>query len=97
MEGKSVVTCEGLTDREKDVYAYAFTHCGAVQCGFCTPGMVDERQGSDLDAEPRPHAGSEVKYALRNNICRCTGYKKIEDAVLLAAKLLREGAQCPAA
>lgn len=36
MEGKSVVTCEGLTDREKDVYAYAFTHCGAVQCGFCT-------------------------------------------------------------
>lgn len=40
MEGKHVVTCEGLTPREREVYAYAFTKCGAVQCGFCTPGMV---------------------------------------------------------
>ena len=93
MEGKSVVTCEGLTDREKDVYAYAFTHCGAVQCGFCTPGMVMSAKGL-LDQNPDP-SREEVKFALRNNICRCTGYKKIEDAVLLAARLFRENAQVP--
>ncbi|WP_306576181.1 2Fe-2S iron-sulfur cluster-binding protein, partial [Anaerotruncus massiliensis (ex Togo et al. 2019)] len=43
--GKSIVTCEGLTPRERDVYAYAFTSCGAVQCGFCTPGMVMSAKG----------------------------------------------------
>ncbi len=93
MEGKSVLTCEGLTRREKDVYAYAFTHCGAVQCGFCTPGMVVSAKGL-LDAKPDP-TREEVKFALRNNICRCTGYKKIEDAVLLAARLFRENAPAP--
>ena len=93
MEGRRVITCEGLTDREKDVYAYAFTHCGAVQCGFCTPGMVISAKGL-IDANPDP-TREEVKFALRNNICRCTGYKKIEDAVLLAAKMFREGAQVP--
>ena len=94
MEGRSVVTCEGLTEREKDVYAYAFTHCGAVQCGFCTPGMVMSAKGL-LDAVPDP-TRAQVKEALKNNICRCTGYKKIEEAVLLAAKLLREGTSAPA-
>ena len=89
MEGRSVVTCEGLTEREKDVYAYAFTHCGAVQCGFCTPGMVMSAKGL-IDASPDP-SREEVRFALRNNICRCTGYKKIEDAVLLAARIFREG------
>ena len=93
MEGKRVITCEGLTDREKDVYAYAFTHCGAVQCGFCTPGMVMSAKGL-IDANPNP-TRDEVKFALRNNICRCTGYKKIEDAVLLAAKMFREGTEAP--
>lgn len=93
MAGKSVVTCEGLTERERDVYAHAFTRCGAVQCGFCTPGMVISAKGL-IDAKPEP-TREEVKLALRNNICRCTGYKKIEDAVLLAAKLLREGTEVP--
>ena len=51
--GKSIVTCEGLTPRERDVYAYAFTSCGAVQCGFCTPGMVMSAKGL-LDAVPDP-------------------------------------------
>ena len=93
MEGRSVVTCEGLTEREKDVYAYAFTHCGAVQCGFCTPGMVMSAKGL-IDASPDP-SREEVRFALRNNICRCTGYKKIEDAVLLAARIFREGEAVP--
>ena len=93
MEGKRVVTCEGLTEREKDVYAWAFTHCGAVQCGFCTPGMVISAKGL-IDENPDPDR-EQVRFALRNNICRCTGYKKIEDAVLLAAKMFREGGEVP--
>lgn len=93
MEGRSVLTCEGLTEREKDVYAYAFTKCGAVQCGFCTPGMVVAAKGL-LDENPDPDREA-VKVALRNNICRCTGYKKIIDAVLLAGKLLRAGTEVP--
>ncbi|KAB4603369.1 2Fe-2S iron-sulfur cluster binding domain-containing protein, partial [Bacteroides thetaiotaomicron] len=93
MEGKRVITCEGLTEREKDVYAWAFTHCGAVQCGFCTPGMVISAKGL-IDENPDPDR-EQVRFALRNNICRCTGYKKIEDAVLLAAKMFREGGEVP--
>ena len=93
LDGKHILTCEGLTQREKDVYAYAFTHCGAVQCGFCTPGMVISTKAL-LDANPDPDRAA-VKKALRQNICRCTGYQKIEDAVLLAARLFREGGQVP--
>ena len=93
MEGKQVVTCEGLTQREKEVYAYAFTHCGAVQCGFCTPGMVMSAKAL-LDVDPDPDRQA-VKTAIRNNICRCTGYRKIVDAVLLAGKLFRENAPVP--
>ncbi len=93
LEGKSVVTVEGLSPRERDVYAYAFSSCGAVQCGFCTPGMVISAKGL-IDRNPDPtHA--DVKEAIKNNICRCTGYKKIEDAILLAAKLLREDTDVP--
>ena len=51
MEGKSIVTCEGLTPREREVYAYAFTEAGAVQCGFCTPGMV---VAARMVTEPAP-------------------------------------------
>ena len=93
LNGKSVLTIEGFTPRERDVYAYAFTKAGAVQCGFCIPGMVISAKGL-LDANPDP-TREQVKDALKNNICRCTGYKKIEDAVLLAASLLREGTPVP--
>ena len=93
LEGKHVITCEGLTPREQEVYAYAFTHCGAVQCGFCTPGMVISAKGL-LDENPDPDR-AQIKFALRNNICRCTGYKKIIDAVELAGRLLRENAPVP--
>ena len=93
MEGRSVVTCEGLSARERAVYAYAFTEAGAVQCGFCTPGMVMAAKAL-LDREPNP-TPQQVKDAIRLNICRCTGYKKIEEAILLAAKVFREGAEVP--
>ncbi len=94
LEGKRVVTVEGLTEREKAVYAYAFSAAGAVQCGFCTPGMVMAAKGL-LDTNAQP-ARAEVKAAIRGNLCRCTGYKKIEDAVLLAARLFLENADVPA-
>ncbi len=92
--GKAIVTCEGLSEREQAVYAYAFSEAGAVQCGFCTPGMVMAAKGL-LDINPRP-GRAEVKKALRGNLCRCTGYKKIIDAVLLAVGLLESGTPIPA-
>jgi len=91
--GKQIMTVEGLSAREKEVYAYAFAAAGAVQCGFCIPGMVISAKGL-LDATPDP-TREEVKKAIKFNICRCTGYIKIEDAILLAAKILREGSPIP--
>ncbi|MEK6264138.1 MAG: selenium-dependent xanthine dehydrogenase [Clostridium sp.] len=90
---KNIVTVDGLTDREKDVYGYAFMEAGAVQCGFCTPGMVISSKGL-IDKVEDP-TEIEIKNALKNNICRCTGYVKIIEAVKLAAKILREDTQVP--
>ncbi|MEG2659433.1 MAG: selenium-dependent xanthine dehydrogenase [Oscillospiraceae bacterium] len=92
-QGKSIITVEGFSPREKDVYAFAFASTGAVQCGFCTPGMLISAKGL-LDVNPSPSI-EEVKLALKNNICRCTGYKKIIEAVLKAAAILRENAPVP--
>ena len=89
LEGKSVLTVEGLTDFEKRVYTYAFGQAGAVQCGFCIPGMVMCAKAL-LDGNPNP-AREEAAFAIRSNICRCTGYVKIIDAILLAAELFRAG------
>lgn len=91
MEGKSILTVEGLTDREKEVFVFAFGEAGAVQCGFCIPGMVLCAKAL-IDSNQDPNR-KEAAFALRNNICRCTGYKKIIDAVLLAAKIFREDIQ----
>ena len=92
-DGKNIITVEGLTDREKQVYAYAFEHVGAVQCGFCIPGMVMCAKALiDMNPSPTPQ---DVKSAIRTNMCRCTGYKKIEEAILLAAKIFRDGGRVP--
>ena len=88
MEGKSILTVEGLSEREKEVYTYAFGKAGAVQCGFCIPGMVICAKGL-IDVNPDP-TRLEVVAAIRNNICRCTGYKKIIEGILLSAKIFRE-------
>ena len=94
LDGKAVMTVEGLSQREKDVYSYAFAVSGAVQCGFCIPGMVMSAKGLiDAVNDPTP---LQVKDAIKNNICRCTGYKKIEEAILLAAKMLLNNTQVPA-
>ena len=89
LEGKTVLTVEGLSDWEKDVYTYAFGKAGAVQCGFCIPGMVISAKAL-LDANPVP-TREEAAFAIRNNICRCTGYVKIIDGILLAAEIFRSG------
>ncbi|MGA2571423.1 MAG: selenium-dependent xanthine dehydrogenase [Terracidiphilus sp.] len=89
VDGKAVTTTEGLSAREREVYGWAFGEVGAVQCGFCMPGMVMSAKAL-LDANPAPSAG-EVKSAIRYNLCRCTGYAKVERAILLAATALRNG------
>ena len=93
LNGKNIITVEGLTEWEQKVFTYAYGEAGAVQCGFCIPGMVMCTKAL-LDQNPDP-TEDEIKYALRNNYCRCTGYVKIIAAVKLAARILREG-QIPA-
>lgn len=93
LDGKHVLTVEGLSEEEKELYVYSFAEAGAVQCGFCIPGMVICAKGL-LDVNDNP-TRQEIAFALRNNICRCTGYKKIMDAVELAARIKREGKGIP--
>jgi carbon-monoxide dehydrogenase small subunit len=90
-EGRSVRTVEGLADGDElDPVQDAFVRTGAVQCGFCTPGLVVAAH--DL-VHRRPTASdAEIREALAGNLCRCTGYEKIMDAVRLAAATVREQA-----
>ena len=93
VNGKEITTIDGFTERERDVFAYAFTEAGAVQCGFCIPGMVISAKGLfNRTLEP---TSEEVKKALIGNICRCTGYVKIEQAVMMAAEIFREEKEVP--
>ena len=87
--GKSIMTVDGIEENERKIYEWAFSEAGAVQCGFCIPGMVISAKGL-LDVNNNPTV-EEIKQALRGNICRCTGYVKIFEAVLKVAKALREG------
>ncbi len=84
VEGRSVRTVEGLADGDAlDPMQEAFVRTGAVQCGFCTPGLVVAAH--DL-VRRNPHpSDAEIREALAGNLCRCTGYEKILDAVRLAA------------
>ncbi|WP_010237976.1 selenium-dependent xanthine dehydrogenase [Clostridium arbusti] len=93
VQGKEVLTVEGLTQREKDVFSYCFAEAGAVQCGFCIPGMVISAKALiDKNNNPTPE---DVKRAIKGNICRCTGYVKIEKAILMASEYLRENKALP--
>ena len=84
-DGKDVVTVEGLgEDDELHPVQAAFVEAGAVQCGFCTPGLVVA--AADLLARVPDPSEDEIREALSGNICRCTGYQKIIDAVQLAAE-----------
>lgn len=85
--GKSITTVEGLSEAEQEAFVYAFGAVGAVQCGFCIPGMVIAGKAL-IDKVPNPDE-AQIKRALRGNICRCTGYKKIIEGISLAAAILR--------
>jgi len=89
--GRSIQTVEGLSDAEKDAFVYAFGSKGSVQCGFCTPGMVMAGKAL-IDKNPDP-SEAEIKTALRGNLCRCTGYKKIIEGIQLTAAILRGDAR----
>ncbi|SHI73717.1 selenium-dependent xanthine dehydrogenase [Clostridium cavendishii DSM 21758] len=93
VSGKEITTIEGFTEREKEVFAYAFTEAGAVQCGFCIPGMVISAKG--LFNRTLSPTKEEIKKALIGNICRCTGYVKIEKAIMMAAETFRENIEVP--
>ena len=83
--GRSVVTVEGLADADElHPVQQAFVDAGAVQCGFCTPGLV-VTVAELLDRVPQP-TQTQIRESLAGNLCRCTGYEKILDAVRLAAQ-----------
>ena len=86
-QGMNIVSVEGLSDFEKEVFVYAFGSKGAVQCGFCIPRMVMSGKALN-DRNPNP-TEDEIKEAIKGNICRCTGYKKIIEGIDLAAQILR--------
>lgn len=87
-EGKKIITIEGLADSCRlHPIQQAFIDAGAVQCGFCTPGMIITAKAL-LDNSLYP-SRDEIAQALDNNLCRCTGYIKIMDAIELAASRMR--------
>jgi carbon-monoxide dehydrogenase small subunit len=89
-KGKNILTIEGMADGiALHPIQQAFVEKGAVQCGFCTPGMVLSTKAL-LDENSEP-TRDDVKTALAGNLCRCTGYVKIVDAVEVAAGTMREG------
>ena len=85
--GKNILTVEGLSYEEQEAFVYAFGKVGAVQCGFCIPGMVMAGKAL-IDQNPNP-SEEDIKKAIRGNICRCTGYKKIIEGIALTAAILR--------
>ncbi|MBI5522196.1 MAG: molybdopterin-dependent oxidoreductase [Desulfarculus sp.] len=94
LDGADVITIEGLgTPENPHLIQHAFVLAGAVQCGFCTPGLIMATKAL-LDQDPDPDEAA-IKKALRHNLCRCTGYVKIMEAVRLAGRFLR-GESAPA-
>ena len=93
LAGKKIITVEGIDAEEMKIYEHCFAEAGAVQCGFCIPGMIISAK-SLLDVNLNP-TREDVKKAIRGNLCRCTGYKKIEDAILMAAEYFRKKKEIP--
>jgi carbon-monoxide dehydrogenase small subunit len=91
-DGADVLTIEGLTGPEGALHPIqqAFMEMGAVQCGYCTPGMVMTAKAL-LDVNPTP-TREEIRVAISGNLCRCTGYSKIVSAIELAARRLSDPA-----
>jgi len=86
-QGKEILTIEGLSEGEKlHPIQEAFLKHGAIQCGFCTPGMVMAAKGL-LDENPKPTV-AEARKAISGNLCRCTGYQHIVDSIMAASKMM---------
>lgn len=85
-DGAQVLTIEGLHDKDGGIHPIqqAFMDCGAVQCGFCTPGMI--MTGHAWLLQNHHPTREQIRKAINNNICRCTGYVQIVDAIESAAK-----------
>ena len=90
VQGSTVLTVEGLAqDGRLDPVQRAFLECGGAQCGICTPGMlISARALLDCNAQP---TRDEIKEAIAGNLCRCTGYVKIIDAIQQAAEMKESG------
>ena len=90
LEGRVILTIEGVaTNGEFHVVQQAFVEHGAVQCGFCTPGMI--LATLDLLSRIPDPTREDVRRELSGNLCRCTGYQKIVDAVMAAARIVNGG------
>ena len=86
-DGKRVETIEGIgTPEQPHPLQRAFVEAGAIQCGFCTPGMIMTAKAL-LDRNPKP-TREEIRQAMSGNLCRCTGYEKIERAVAMASEVV---------
>ena len=98
-DGKTILTIEGLAEQVYEVIKLhplqeAFVQHGAVQCGFCIPGQIMTAYAL-LKRNPNP-TSDEIRYALKDTLCRCAGYPSIENAILAAAHTLRTGEPLPA-
>ncbi len=89
IEGKDVLTHDGLSEEESTVYQRAFAETGGTQCGYCTPGIVMQTKAL-LDRDPDPD-DVQISKALQMHVCRCTGWVKIHDAIHEAARMRRDG------
>jgi carbon-monoxide dehydrogenase small subunit len=91
-DGHRIVTVEGLArpDGRLSILQDSFCEAHGLQCGYCTPGMLIAAQAL-LDANPRP-TEEQIRHAIGGNLCRCTGYQQIIDAIALAAERIAEGA-----
>jgi carbon-monoxide dehydrogenase small subunit len=86
VDGKAITTIEGLTQGDElHPLQKAFIEKGAVQCGFCTPGMILTAKAL-LDQNPHP-TEEEIRFAIAGNLCRCTGYAKIVEAIQVVARM----------
>jgi carbon-monoxide dehydrogenase small subunit len=90
LTGRDILTIEGVTQNELHPIQQAFVKHGAVQCGFCTPGMILTAKAF-LKGCPSP-TSADVRRSISGNLCRCTGYRKIVDAVLDAASRMQKEA-----
>lgn len=88
-DGDEITTIEGVSGEKLSPIQKAFIDAGAVQCGYCTPGMVLSAKAI-LDKNPKASV-EEIRKGISGNLCRCTGYQKIVEAILLAEKYIDEG------